>query len=206
MPNTSHSDIQLLRNFLKTDTPLAWIETALKNLPLLMVDHAHCERKAAATAINFMSKYPELAELVDVMSPLAREELLHFEKVLQLLQKRNIAFGSLQSCNYAQKMHKHVTPGGCRARLVDQLIIGAIIEARSCERFWMLVSHLEDEELSRFYQSLLRSEARHFQDYLKLANLYGEDISARVDYFLNIENALILASDDFFRFHSGIPI
>ncbi|KTC69371.1 tRNA hydroxylase [Legionella birminghamensis] len=201
-----HNDLQILIDFLQTPTPDGWLAAALRNIPLLLLDHAHCERKAAATAINLISKYPELPELVEIMSPLAREELLHFEKVLDLMRERNYPFGPLQSCNYAQKMHAHVTKGGCRDRLRDQLIVGAIIEARSCERFYALVPLLDDSQLTRFYSSLVKSEARHFQDYMKLAHLYGEGVEERLEFFLAIENTIILAKDEMFRFHSGVPV
>ncbi|KTD23089.1 tRNA-(ms(2)io(6)a)-hydrolase(tRNA hydroxylase) [Legionella lansingensis] len=198
-------DLQMLIDFLGVPTPSLWLEACLDNLPTLLIDHAHCERKAAATAVNFISKYPEKKELVAAMSPLAREELLHFEKVLQFMTERQIHFTPLPPCNYAQQMHKHVTKGGCNQRLVDQLIVGAIIEARSCERFNALLSVLEDPLLKKFYSSLVKSEARHFQDYLQLATLYGKNIEERCNFFMQIENELISGEDKVFRFHSGIP-
>lgn len=198
-------DLQTLNDFLQTPTPQLWLDYAAKNIPLLLVDHAHCERKAAATAVNFMSKYPERKELVKVMSPLAREELLHFEKVMQVLSKKGLEFGPLQPSGYASQMHKKVTSRDCLERLCDQLIIGAIIEARSCERFYSVIPFLDDEDLEKFYLTLVKSEARHFEDYLHLARLYGGDISERLALFLAIENEFILAPDSVFRFHSGIP-
>ncbi|KTD08177.1 tRNA-(ms[2]io[6]A)-hydroxylase [Legionella jamestowniensis] len=205
MLSTKVSDLQILIDFLRVPTPEAWLKAATQNLPLLLIDHAHCERKAAATAINFISKYPEKEELVAVMSPLAREELLHFEKVIDLMKQRQIDFGPLQPSNYAQKMHQYVTKGGCKERLRDQLIVGAIIEARSCERFHSLLSVLRDSQLEKFYASLVKSESRHFQDYLRLAILYGGEIEERIDFFLQVENKLIGSEDKVFRFHSGIP-
>ncbi len=178
------NELQILIDFIRTPTPTAWVDVAMMNLTTLLVDHAHCERKAAATAINFISKYPEKQELVAVMSPLAREELLHFEKVVNLLKARHIKFGPLHPSNYAQQMHRLVPKENSRERLRDQLIIGALIEARSCERFNALIPRLEDEELSKFYSSLVKSEARHFQDYLHLAKLYGGDIDKRLDFLL----------------------
>lgn len=198
------TDLQTLNHFLRVKTPEAWLHYATSHLDLLLLDHAHCERKAAATAINFMSKYPEKAELVALMSPLAREELLHFEKVLTLMHERGIAFGPLQPSNYASCLHKHVSIKNGTQRLCDQLILGAIIEARSCERFHALLPHL-DAELSRFYATLVKAEARHFEEYLALAKHYGGAIEERVDYFLSIENEFIGTKDTVFRFHSGIP-
>ena len=200
------NELQILIDFIRTPTPTAWLDAAVSNLTTLLVDHAHCERKAAATAINFISKYAEKQELVAVMSPLAREELLHFEKVVNLLKARSIKFGPLHPSNYAQQMHRFVPKENTRERLRDQLIVGALIEARSCERFNALIPRLEDDELSRFYSSLVKSEARHFQDYLHLAKLYGGDIGKRLDFFITVENELINNTDQVFRFHSGIPI
>ncbi|WP_133127255.1 tRNA-(ms[2]io[6]A)-hydroxylase [Legionella nagasakiensis] len=199
-------DIQILIQFLKTPTPTEWLKQAMIQLPLLLIDHAHCERKAAATAINLISKYPEKRELVTVMSPLAREELLHFEKVMTLLKERKIAYRALQPSAYAQRLHKKVTIQCTNSRLCDQLIIGAIIEARSCERFSALVPMLEDRSLAKFYASLVKSEARHFQDYLRLANFYGKNIETRLEQFITLENELICSRDGIFRFHSGIPL
>lgn len=197
--------LQSLNHFLQVPTPDAWLEIALNNIPLLLQDHAHCERKAAMSALNFISKYPELPELVAMMSPLAREELLHFEKVLDIMRARSIPFGPLPSCQYAQKLHNLTEKNVNKERLRDQLIIGAIIEARSCERFNALVGRLKDPVLCRFYSSLVKSEARHFEAYLHLANLYFDDAKPRIDYFLAIENELISKDDTVFRFHSGIP-
>ncbi|WP_058473761.1 tRNA-(ms[2]io[6]A)-hydroxylase [Legionella quateirensis] len=199
------TDLQTLNEFLRVSTPNSWLHHASINIPVLLVDHAHCERKAAATAINFMSKYPEKAELVTIMSPLAREELLHFEKVMQIMKQKGISYGPLQPSDYATKLHKLITKRDGIERLCDQLIIGAIIEARSCERFNAIIPFLNDLELAKFYRTLIKSEARHFQDYLYLANLYGGSIDERLDRFLTVENEFILSQDTVFRFHSGIP-
>ncbi|WP_131794542.1 tRNA-(ms[2]io[6]A)-hydroxylase [Fluoribacter gormanii] len=199
------TDLQLLNDFLQIKTPQRWLDFAADHIPLLLIDHAHCERKAAATAINFMGKYPEKRELVEVMSPLAREELLHFEKVINYMTNKGIEFCPLQPSGYATQMHKQVTSRNVLQRLCDQLIIGAIIEARSCERFHAIIPYLEDQDLVKFYGTLIKSEARHFEDYLRLAKLYGGNIEERLKLFLTIENDFILATDTVFRFHSGIP-
>lgn len=205
MLNRDTNEIQHLLDFLQAPTPKAWLIHAAHNIPLLLIDHAHCERKAAATALNLMSKYPDKKELVALMSPLAREELLHFEKVITLMEARSIDFGPLPPSNYAAKMHRYATKADTVQRLCDLLIIGAIIEARSCERFHALAPYIEDVELAKFYKSLLKAEARHFENYLQLAKSYGRDISERVAFFLKIENKLITSEDNVFRFHSGIP-
>ncbi|KTD26856.1 tRNA-(ms[2]io[6]A)-hydroxylase [Legionella israelensis] len=205
MSKPLNSDLQFLFDFLKTATPKDWIEYAVEHLPILLIDHAHCERKAAATALNFISKYPEKEAVVEIMSPLAREELLHFEKVIAILQQKNIAFSPLKPSNYAQQLHQHVAANNGKERLRDQLIIGAIIEARSCERFYQLIPHLNDPHLVRFYRTLVKSEARHFENYLHLAQRYGGEINQRLDFFLHLENEFICSKDTVFRFHSGIP-
>ncbi|HFY0609014.1 TPA: tRNA-(ms[2]io[6]A)-hydroxylase [Legionella pneumophila] len=199
------SDLQTLNDFLKTKTPEAWLNHAAANIPLLLLDHAHCERKAAGTAINFISKYPEKAELVAIMAPLAREELLHFEKVIDIMKQKGIVYSPLQTSDYASNLHKHVTNKDGIERLCDQLIIGAIIEARSCERFSSIIPYIEDQDLARFYKTLVKSECRHFEEYLHLAKFYGGSVDDRISEFLTIENAFILSDDVVFRFHSGLP-
>lgn len=193
-----------IQEFLLCPTPAAWIERARGELPTLLVDHANCEKKAAGTALNLMFRYVDRIELLNKMSRLAREELRHFEQVLGFMKKRGIAYGPLSSSRYAQSLRARARtsePG----RLIDTLIIGAIIEARSCERFAALAPHL-NEPLADFYQSLLKSESRHYQDYLNLARLYAqEDIGARVREFLELEADLISSPDSQFRFHSGAP-
>jgi tRNA-(ms[2]io[6]A)-hydroxylase len=205
MLKQSNTHLQLLNDFLQVKTPDVWLNHAANHIPLLLIDHAHCERKAAASAINFMSKYPEKKELIAVMSPLAREELLHFEKVIQFMNQKGISFSPLQPSGYATSMHKQVTSRNVLQRLGDQLIIGAIIEARSCERFHALLPYLEDQDLARFYGTLVKSEARHFEEYLRLAKLYSDNLDQRLQVFLTLENNFILGKDKVFRFHSGIP-
>ena len=194
-----------IRAFLGCATPDAWIEQAVKQIPTLLIDHANCEKKAAGTALNLMFRYVDKLDLLNKMSRLAREELRHFEQVLGFMKKRGIAYAPLPSARYAQGLRKPARtsePG----RLVDILIIGAIIEARSCERFASLAPHL-DAELGEFYLSLLKSESRHYRDYLTLAEKYaGEDISERVRVFLAVEADLIQTPDPDFRFHSGVPM
>jgi len=191
-------------DFLACETPDEWVEVALKNQDILLIDHCNCEKKAANTAISLIFRYTERRDLLMKMSKLAREELRHFEQVLQIMKKRNIEYHNISASRYAAKLFKRVRrdePGA----LIDRLIVGGFIEARSCERF-AKIAPLLDEELNNFYMSLLKSEARHFTDYLKLAADYSEeDISQRVDYFANIEADLITSKDTEFRFHSGVP-
>lgn len=190
--------------FLPCRTPKAWIDAALGNERLLMIDHAQCEKKAASTAMSLMYRYTGRHELLTKMSQLAREELLHFEQVITLMRSRNIDYEHVSASRYAQGLREHVReqePG----RLIDVLIIGAYIEARSCERFACLIPHL-DAELARFYRSLVKSEGRHFEDYLALAAQYSDEpIDERVAFFGELEKSLIESPDPQFRFHSGLP-
>ncbi|MCH1919353.1 tRNA isopentenyl-2-thiomethyl-A-37 hydroxylase MiaE [Shewanella sp. A3A] len=143
-------------------------------------------------------------DLIAKMVRLIKEEFHHFEQVLELMQAREIPYSNIRAGRYAKGLMRQVITHEPQT-LIDKLIIGALIEARSCERFAKLAPHLDDE-LSRFYVSLLRSEARHYQDYLALAAaIAGEDISERVTYLVAKEAELILQPDDEFRFHSGVP-
>lgn len=193
-----------IKGFLGCETPDSWIEEACKQQDILLIDHAHCEKKAASTAMTLMFRYVDRPDLLNKMSRLAREELIHFEQVLELMEGRGIAYCHLSPARYAAGLRTHVRtsePG----RLIDVLIIGAYIEARSCERFAKLAPYLDDE-LAKFYRSLLKSEGRHYQDYLGLAEQYaGEPIDDRVAFFRDVENELILSPDAEFRFHSGAP-
>jgi tRNA-(ms[2]io[6]A)-hydroxylase len=198
------TDIAHIQAFLRCETPSAWVASALDNQALLLLDHANCEKKAASTALTLMYRYVGDFDMMHKMSRLAREELRHYEQVMALMQKRGISYDQITPCRYASELRKPVRthePG----RYIDTLIVGAIIEARSCERFAKLAPHLDDE-LRDFYQSLLKSESRHYEDYLKLARKAagGKDISDRLDVFLNLEKELIESPDTEFRFHSGV--
>jgi tRNA-(ms[2]io[6]A)-hydroxylase len=148
------------------------------------------------------SKYGQ--DLIDKMVLLIKEELHHFYQVLEMMEHYGIEYKSITPSRYAKGMLRHVKthePEG----LVDKLICGAYIEARSCERFAKLAAHVDDK-LGEFYISLLRSEARHYQDYLALAeSISGTDISERIAYFGKVEADLINSSDNDFKFHSGVP-
>ncbi|MAG42991.1 MAG: tRNA-(ms[2]io[6]A)-hydroxylase [Oceanospirillaceae bacterium] len=193
-----------INQFLLCSTPAAWIDVALENQELLLIDHANCEKKAASTAMNLLYRYIDRDDLLKKMSQLAREELLHFEQVVGIMKDRGVSYRHVSSSRYASGLRELVRKGG-EDELVDVLICGALIEARSCERFAALVPHL-DEALAKFYRSLLRSEGRHYQDYLELARQYaGTDIQWRIDEFREIERELIMSPDPEFRFHSGVP-
>nr|WP_133482404.1 tRNA-(ms[2]io[6]A)-hydroxylase [Halomonas ventosae] len=193
-----------LRAFLPCATPVAWVTWALANPELLLIDHAQCEKKAASTAMSLLYRYVHQPLLLSKMSQLAREELLHFEQVVKLMEARGIVYRHISASRYAEGLRCHVRQQEPE-RLVDILIIGALIEARSCERFACLVPHL-DEELAKFYLSLVKSEGRHFEDYLMLARrLSPAPIDSRIAFFSEHEAALVTMPDTAFRFHSGVP-
>ncbi|WP_353978947.1 tRNA-(ms[2]io[6]A)-hydroxylase [Salinicola endophyticus] len=194
-----------LLEFLPCATPASWIEAALANPALLLIDHAQCEKKAASTAMSLMFRYVDRPELLAKMSQLAREELLHFEQVVAIMQERGVDYSHLQASRYAEGLRRHVARDEPQ-RLIDILIVGAFIEARSCERFARLIPRL-DAQLAKFYRSLVRSEGRHFEDYIGLARRYAgaAAVDERIAFFAAHERALIEESDTHFRFHSGVP-
>lgn len=193
-----------LHDFLACSTPDSWLQWALANPEILLVDHAQCEKKAASTAMSLLYRYVDQPLLLSKMSQLAREELLHFEQVVVLMEKRGVAYEHLTASRYAEGLRKHMRSSDPE-RLIDLLIIGALIEARSCERFARLIPYL-DEELARFYRTLVKSEGRHFEDYLLLARQQTADsLDERIAFFVAREAELITSPDTAFRFHSGVP-
>ncbi len=204
--------MQPVKAFLGCETPKAWLDEALNNLELLMQDHANCEKKAAGTAMNLMFRYSFFTDLQVKLAQLVREEMLHYEQVLEFMAKRGQEWKAVSAGRYAAGLRKEIRTYEPEA-LIDVLIIGAFVEARSCELFYALAP-LVDEELGRYYRYLLKSESRHFEDYLALAldvaktaklKNAEEDIQTRIEHIREIEKALILSSDDLFRFHSGVP-
>jgi tRNA-(ms[2]io[6]A)-hydroxylase len=188
-------------------TPQSWIECARRSLDVLLVDHANCEKKAASTALALMFAYAEDLELAEQMSRLAREELRHYEQVAQLLHKLAIEPRRLAPGRYAQRLRQLVARGE-PAREVDLMICGALIEARSCERF-LALSPVLDGAAGEMFASLHEAEARHFELYLNLAqrraDRAGIDTAARIAAFAALEAELIVSRDTAFRFHSGAP-
>ena len=184
-------------------TPKIWVETALAQQDILLTDHANCEKKAAATALNLMFRYGErYPELQESLSKLAREELRHFEQVTRIMRRRGIAYRPLTAARYAAGMRRQLRKQDPQ-RLTDLLVIGAFIEARSCERFAAVAPHL-DEELAAFYHGLDAAESRHFRLYLDMAQKYGSgDVAERIEVFRADEAELISSPDTDFRFHSG---
>ena len=197
--------IKPVMGFLKGETPLVWYEAALTNIPCLLIDHANCEKKAASAALGLMYKYIEYSDLLQKLSRLAREELRHFEQVLELMTTRKVDYEFISASDYAKRLREDIRtsePG----RLVDLLICGAIVEARSCERFFGL-SKVLPSDISILYSKLLNSEARHFEDYLEMACSFSSflEVQERASCFLDTEWALITSPDSKFRFHSGLP-
>ncbi|WP_248806745.1 tRNA-(ms[2]io[6]A)-hydroxylase [Pseudomonas sp. MWU13-2100] len=194
-----------IHEFLGCPTPQGWVQAALADQETLLIDHKNCEFKAASTALSLIAKYHSHVDLINLMSRLAREELVHHEQVMRLMKRRKIELRQLSAGRYASGLRKAVRSHE-PVKLVDTLVVGAFIEARSCERFEALVPHL-DEELGKFYFGLLKSEARHFQGYLKLAYQYGdaEDIDRVIERVRAVEQELIESPDGEFRFHSGVP-
>ncbi len=156
---------------LKTTTDPAWVDRAIAHLDEVLVDHAHCEKKAASMALTLMFRYPERGALLRPLSALAREEMQHFEQVLDHIEARGIRFRRIGTGGYAARLLKAVRTAE-PARLLDTLLCCAVIEARSCERMKLLAEGLaeHDAELSRFYRGLLASEARHHALYVDLAD------------------------------------
>ncbi|MCO4322053.1 tRNA isopentenyl-2-thiomethyl-A-37 hydroxylase MiaE [Aliidiomarina quisquiliarum] len=255
--NTDHPSEQInnllvpIRNFLHVATPQAWLNLAAtpEALNILLIDHLHCELKAAQSAALLLRRYildeqgaaevlnwllpyedaiyrkqavnlrqlgnhiPRLkittehewqARMVDRMVLLMKEELHHFSQVFDIMTARGIDIQAVSASRYAAGLLRHARKHE-PAMLVDKLIIGALIEARSCERFAALAPYL-DSELARFYISLLRSEARHFEDYLALAEeVNGGPITEHIERLAKVEAELILSPDTELRFHSGVP-
>jgi tRNA-(ms[2]io[6]A)-hydroxylase len=189
-------------------TPPQWVDEACEQWQVLLLDHAYCEKKAASTALALVFAYPEQQEQNLALARLAREELRHYEQVTRLMQRLAVPFQRLRPGRYA---------GGLRAALrthdparrLDLMLCGAIIEARSCERFRLLAPRLAPE-LGAFYAELERAEARHEGLYWELALAAAGQGGApacerRLDELLAVEADLVTAPDALFRFHSGLP-
>jgi tRNA 2-(methylsulfanyl)-N6-isopentenyladenosine37 hydroxylase len=182
----------ILRLRLPTDP--RWVNIAEKNIGDILVDHAYCEQKAATSGISLIVKYPDKERLVEEMTALVAEEWSHFERVLAELKKRNLPLGRNRPDEYVVELMKHIRKGGSRERqLMDQLLVNALIEARSCERFKLLWKNIADEGLQQFYYELMVSEAGHYVSFLKLAKEYmpAPEVEARLQELLQIEAAIL---------------
>lgn len=189
--------------FLQQPTSQAWVDQALANLDTILLDHSHCERKAAGVALNLMFRYPSSAKLVRSLTAIAQEELEHFELVNQILERRNIPLAPLAPPPYGSGLNKQI-----RAqepdRMLDSLLVCGLIEARSHERLGLLGAHCPDPELAKFYRGLMASEARHYGAYWLLATTYFDraHVQQRLEELATIESQLLATLHPEPRIHS----
>ena len=175
---------------LKLPTDPRWVDIASMNLGDILIDHAYCEQKAASSCISLILRFPDLERLVDELAPVVAEEWAHFERVMEQLRKRGIPFGWPRKDEYVIALLGFVKKGGSRMQqLTEQLLMNALIEARSCERFKLLWKNLEDDELKNFYYELMISEAGHYVNFITLARHYypEEKVNARWAEWLAFE-------------------
>lgn len=163
---------------LELPTDPRWVNIAEKNIEEILIDHAYCEQKAASSCISMIVQFPDREKLVEVMTPVVAEEWTHFERVLAEMEKRGFKLGPSRPDEYVKELSKVERKGGSRdQQVVEKLLINALIEARSCERFRLLWKNIRDKELSKFYYELMVSEAGHYKSFLQLAKEYmPEDI------------------------------
>jgi tRNA-(ms[2]io[6]A)-hydroxylase len=160
---------------LKLPTDPRWVHIVEKNIDEILIDHAHCEQKAASTAISLIVGFPEYTDLVQEMIALVKEEMSHFKMVLDKLIAKGVPLGRDRKDLYVIALIKFFPKGGSRTdQLVHRLLYAALIEARSCERFRLLSENLEDKELAKFYRDLMVSEANHYTMFLQFARNYGD--------------------------------
>ena len=171
-----------------------WVNIAEKNIEHILVDHAFCEQKAASSCISLILQYPEKTALVDRLTPVVAEEWSHFERIIGLLRKRGYELGFPRKDVYVSELMTVLKKGGSRdQQLVEKLLMNALIEARSAERFKLLSQHLTDPELTSFYHELMISEAGHYRNFIELAKVYWDPAKVEIRWkeFL-YEEALIM--------------
>jgi tRNA-(ms[2]io[6]A)-hydroxylase len=188
---------------LTSSTSPAWLERALAHLDEILVDHAHCEKKAASTAVSLLFRYPERADLALALSALAREELRHFEQVVTLLQARGVPMRHLRPSPYAGRLLSAARTHE-PARLLDTLLCLALIEARSCERMQLVADAVPEPAVAQLYRQLLASEARHHHTYLDLARPLAAPagLAARLDELARHEAAVLVEPTPLIRLHA----
>jgi tRNA 2-(methylsulfanyl)-N6-isopentenyladenosine37 hydroxylase len=201
-PMTLSSALPTIK-FLKQPTSSAWVEQSIAHLDVVLLDHSHCERKAAGVALNLMFRYPSYEKLVRMLTAIAREELEHFELVNQWLERRGIAMGPLPAPPYGASLNAHIRRQEPE-RLLDTLLVSGLIEARSHERLGLLAQYCPDPDLSKFYRTLMASEARHYGVYWVLANTYCEAdaVQNRLEELSTIESDLLATLHSSPRIHS----
>lgn len=188
---------------LQCETSPRWLSQVDDDLPSILIDHAHCEKKAAGTALNLIFHYVENRELCREMAYIVNEELEHFGMVLDLLAARGIRFRRLKPSSYGRKLNDLVRKQEPQ-KAVDRLLVAGLIEARSCERFHKLSEHVKDAELAAFYRGLFESEARHHTTYTRLAKDFAPEdvVMARLDELATAEAAIIDSGEALARMHS----
>jgi tRNA 2-(methylsulfanyl)-N6-isopentenyladenosine37 hydroxylase len=189
--------------FLQQPTHAAWLEQALANLDTILLDHSHCERKAAGVALNLMFRYPSNHKLVRMLTAVAQEELEHFELVNQWLERRGIPLGPLAAPPYGAGLNAQIRRQEPE-RLLDTLLVSGLIEARSHERLGLLGQHCPEPELAQFYRGLMASEARHYGIYWLLATHYfdPDEVQRRLLTLAAVESELLATLHPEPRIHS----
>ena len=175
---------------LNLPTDPRWANIAEKSIEEILVDHAYCEQKAASSCISLIIQFPERHELVEMLTPIVAEEWAHFERVLKKLKERGFALGKARTDDYVKELNAGMKKGGSRdEQLVERLLVNALIEARSCERFKTLSTNLSDDDLKVFYYELMVSEATHYRNFLDLAKTYmdPEEVMLRWNRLLKME-------------------
>jgi tRNA-(ms[2]io[6]A)-hydroxylase len=188
---------------LQSATSARWLAQVDAHLDEVLIDHAHCEKKAAGTALNLIFHYVEDRELCREMTAIVAEELAHFHMVLDLLERRGVRFRRLKPSQYGRKLNDLVRKQEPQ-RAVDRLLVAGLIEARSCERFQALARHVADAELAEFYRSLFESEARHHAAYTRLAGHFAppEVVDRRLEELSAAEAAILAEGEPLARMHS----
>jgi tRNA 2-(methylsulfanyl)-N6-isopentenyladenosine37 hydroxylase len=189
--------------FLQQPTSMAWVQQAIANLDTILLDHSHCERKAAGVALNLMFRYPSHAQLVRQLTAIAQEELEHFEQVNQWLDRRGIALAALAAPPYGAGLSSQIRRHEPE-RLLDSLLVSGLIEARSHERLGLLAAHCPDRDLAQFYRGLMASEARHYGIYWLLATTYFDRavVDRRLETLAIAESELLSTLHPEPRIHS----
>ena len=187
------SERTILKLQLPTD-PL-WVKNVVEsNIEEILTDHAFCEQKAASNAITLIVQNPQLSDLVQEMAALVQEEMDHFKRVHDIILERGFVLGRERKDDYVNELRKFIAPGGKReSQLLDRLLLSAMIEARSCERFKVMSEHIDDKHLSEFYHELMVSEATHYSMFIRLAKKYcgNLDVDKRWKEFLDYEAQVI---------------
>ena len=188
---------------LQSPTSPRWLAQVDLALDDVLIDHAHCEKKAAGVAMNLLFSYVDNVALARAMTEIVNEELEHFRLVLDILERRGVPFRKLKPSSYGARLHDLIRKDE-PARAVDRLLVAGLIEARSCERFSVLADHVADEELATFYRSLFESEARHHSTYVRLACDFQPEavVRQRLHELAAAEAEILDAGDPFARMHS----